>query len=68
MHSYRAKWIIATVARAKSEDIQPLARGGATLALHTEEDLKNNIFPPELVARFFGTNAGWRVHGAYQIQ
>jgi len=43
----------ATVARAKSEDINTLVRGG-DLGFATEEDLKNNSFPPELVARFFG--------------
>lgn len=43
----------ATVARAKSEDINSL-RGGGDIGFATEEDLKNNNFPPELVARFFG--------------
>jgi peptidyl-prolyl cis-trans isomerase SurA len=43
----------ATVARAKSEDINTLVRGG-DVGFATEEDLKNNSFPPELVARFFG--------------
>ncbi len=44
----------ATVARAKSEDINTLARGG-DLGFATEEDLKNNGFPPEVVANFFGS-------------
>ncbi len=43
----------ATVARAKSEDINTLARGG-DIGFATEEDLKNNNFPPELVSSFFG--------------
>jgi peptidyl-prolyl cis-trans isomerase SurA len=43
----------ATVARAKSEDVNTLARGG-DVGFATEEDLKNNGFPPELVANFFG--------------
>ena len=44
----------ATVARAKSEDINTLARGG-DLGFASEEDLKNNGFPPELVSSFFGS-------------
>ena len=43
----------ATVARAKSEDAQSLARGG-DIGFASEEDLKNNGFPPDLIARFFG--------------
>jgi len=43
----------ATVARAKSEDVNTLARGG-DLGFATEEDLKNNNFPPDLIARLFG--------------
>jgi peptidyl-prolyl cis-trans isomerase SurA len=43
----------ATVARAKSEDINTLARGG-DVGFATEEDLKGNGFPPELITRFFG--------------
>ena len=43
----------ATVARAKSEDPNTLARGG-DLGFASEEDLKNNSFPAELVARLFG--------------
>jgi peptidyl-prolyl cis-trans isomerase SurA len=43
----------ATVARAKSEDTQSLARGG-DIGFATEEELKTNGFPPELVTQFFG--------------
>ncbi|MFN2532081.1 MAG: SurA N-terminal domain-containing protein [Pyrinomonadaceae bacterium] len=43
----------ATVARAKSEDVNTLARGG-DIGFATEEDLKNNSFPPDLIASFFG--------------
>jgi len=43
----------ATVARAKSEDANSLLRGG-DIGFATEEDLKQNGFPPDLVARFFG--------------
>lgn len=47
----------ATVARAKSEDATSLMRGG-DLGFATEEDLKQNAFPPELVSRFFTMQAG----------
>lgn len=43
----------ATVARAKSEDINSVARGG-DIGFATEEDLKNNGFPAELVGELFG--------------
>ncbi len=43
----------ATVARAKSEDPTSLQRGG-DIGFATEDDLKQNAFPPELIARFFG--------------
>jgi peptidyl-prolyl cis-trans isomerase SurA len=43
----------ATVARAKSEDPNTLSRGG-DLGFASEEDLKNNNFPADLVARLFG--------------
>jgi peptidyl-prolyl cis-trans isomerase SurA len=43
----------ATVARAKSEDVNSV-RAGGDIGFATEEDLKNNNFPPELVARLFG--------------
>lgn len=43
----------ATVARAKSEDINSL-RAGGDIGFATEQDLKNNNFPAELVASLFG--------------
>ena len=43
----------ATVARAKSEDINSVARGG-DIGFATEEDLKGNGFPAELVSSLFG--------------
>lgn len=43
----------ATVARAKSEDINSL-RSGGDIGFATEQDLKNNNFPAELVANLFG--------------
>jgi len=43
----------ATVARAKSEDINTL-RSGGDIGFATEQDLKNNNFPAELVAALFG--------------
>ena len=43
----------ATVARAKSEDRQSLARGG-DIGFATEDELKQNGFPPDLVSQFFG--------------
>jgi parvulin-like peptidyl-prolyl isomerase len=42
----------ATVARAKSEDVSALRGGDVGFA--TEEDLKNNNFPGELISNFFG--------------
>lgn len=42
----------ATVARARSED--PYGERGGDIGFATEEDLKRNGFPTELVARFFG--------------
>lgn len=47
----------ATVARAKSEDINTLARGG-DLGFATEDDLKQNAFPAELITRLFDMQAG----------
>jgi len=44
----------ATVARAKSEDNQSLARGG-DIGFATEDELKQNGFPADLVSQFFGT-------------
>lgn len=49
----------ATVARAKSEDANSVARGG-DVGFATEDDLKQNGFPPELVAKFFSMQAGDR--------
>lgn len=43
----------ATVARATSEDANTVARGG-DVGFASEDDLKQNGFPPELVSRFFG--------------
>jgi peptidyl-prolyl cis-trans isomerase SurA len=43
----------ATVARARSEDINSL-RAGGDLGFATEQDLKNNSFPADLVANLFG--------------
>lgn len=47
----------ATVARAKSEDVNTVARGG-DVGFATEDDLKQNGFPPELVTRLFGMQPG----------
>lgn len=44
----------ATVARAKSEDINTL-RSGGDIGFASEQDLKNNNFPAELVASLFGS-------------
>ncbi|HEY8186753.1 MAG TPA: SurA N-terminal domain-containing protein [Pyrinomonadaceae bacterium] len=49
----------ATVARAKSEDINSLARGG-DIGFATEDDLKQNGFPPELISKFFAMQPGDR--------
>ena len=43
----------ATVARAKSEDINSL-RSGGDIGFATEEALKSNSFPPELISSLFG--------------
>src|SRR5215510_658275 len=43
----------ATVARAKSEDYTSLTRGG-DIGFATEDELKNNGFPTDLVSQFFG--------------
>jgi parvulin-like peptidyl-prolyl isomerase len=42
------------VARAKSEDANSLARGG-DVGFASEDDLKQNGFPPDLVGKFFGS-------------
>lgn len=47
----------ATVARAKSEDAQSLARGG-DIGFATEDDLKQTGFPPELITRVFAMQPG----------
>lgn len=44
----------ATVARARSEDINTLARGG-DIGFANEELLKSNNFPPELISSFFNS-------------
>ena len=44
----------ATVARAKSEDINSL-RAGGDIGFATEQDLKSNNFPPDLVSSLFGS-------------
>jgi parvulin-like peptidyl-prolyl isomerase len=49
----QGKTDFATVARAKSEDINTL-RGGGDIGFATEQDLKSNSFPPELVSSLFG--------------
>lgn len=43
----------ATVARAKSEDINSI-RSGGDIGFATEEALRENNFPPELVSNLFG--------------
>ena len=43
----------ATVARAKSEDIRSL-RSGGDIGFATEEALKSNNFPPELISNLLG--------------
>ncbi len=49
----------ATVARAKSEDATSVPRGG-DIGFATEDDLKQNGFPADLVSKFFGMQAGDR--------
>lgn len=44
----------ATVARARSEDSNSVPRGG-DIGFASEEDLKANGFPADLVGRFFGS-------------
>jgi len=43
----------ATVARAKSEDINTL-RAGGDIGFLTEQQLRESSFPPDLIANFFG--------------
>lgn len=47
----------ATVARAKSEDPTSVTRGG-DVGFATEDDLKQNGFPPDLVTKLFSMQAG----------
>lgn len=49
----------ATVARAKSEDAQSVP-GGGDIGFATEDDLKQNGFPPDLISKFFSMQAGDR--------
>ena len=49
----------ATVARAKSEDANSVSRGG-DIGFATEEDLKQNGFPADLISKFFGMQPGDR--------
>ena len=49
----------ATVARAQSEDANSVPRGG-DIGFATEDDLKQNGFPPDLISRFFSMQAGDR--------
>jgi peptidyl-prolyl cis-trans isomerase SurA len=49
----------ATVARAKSEDATSVPRGG-DIGFATEDDLKQNGFPAELITKFFGMQPGDR--------
>jgi parvulin-like peptidyl-prolyl isomerase len=53
----KGKADFATVARAKSEDVNSLARGG-DIGFAGEEDLKQNGFSGELVSRLFGMQPG----------
>ena len=49
----------ATVARAQSEDATSVPRGG-DIGFATEDDLKQNGFPADLVSKFFSMQAGDR--------
>jgi len=49
----QGKTDFATVARARSEDINSLTRGGDA-GFATEQDLKTNNFPAELISNLFG--------------
>lgn len=49
----------ATVARAKSEDATSVPRGG-DIGFATEDDLKQNGFPADLVSKFFSMQPGDR--------
>ena len=52
LSALQGKADFATVARAKSE-VNSL-RAGGDVGFATEEDLRNNNFPPDLIAQFFG--------------
>ena len=47
----------ATVARAKSEDVNSIPRGG-DIGFASEDDLKQNGFPSDLIAKFFTMQPG----------
>lgn len=47
----------ATVARAKSEDANSVPRGG-DIGFATEDELKQNGFPGDLIGKFFSMQAG----------
>ena len=49
----------ATVARAQSEDATSVPRGG-DIGFATEDDLKQNGFPSDLITKFFAMQAGDR--------
>lgn len=53
----KGKADFATVARSKSEDANSVARGG-DIGFASEDDLKQNGFPPELVSKLFSMEAG----------
>ena len=44
----------ASIARARSEDAQSLVKGG-DIGFATEDQLRQNGFPPDLVSQFFGS-------------
>ena len=50
----QGKTDFATVARARSEDINSLTRGGDA-GFATEQDLRTNNFPAELISNLFGS-------------
>jgi peptidyl-prolyl cis-trans isomerase SurA len=47
----------ATVARAQSEDASSVPKGG-DIGFATEDDLKQNAFPADLISKFFAMQAG----------
>lgn len=53
----KGKADFATVARAKSEDANTIARGG-DVGFASEADLKGNGFPPDLITKLFAMEAG----------